>query len=167
MELSRAEAATMVEGMLEHFVPDGWTEIWPDSKSYVTHDGMLYSCHDYYLNIGFGVRTDLTPSAGLLKAVANLCSGLDVGHLWLCPESETEEDNWNVVWGFKLAYGWWDLESFKKGMVSCQANHKALLEIIEPEISPFGGSPYWQDKKASAAELRVGGLGLVLLFHIG
>lgn len=124
-----------------------------------TNDGVLALGGGQAGKIGFGVASELTPSADLLSKIGDVNRLMSFGHYWLAPGATN--DNWSLVGGFKFPY---DIcgDDFVVEMCIAMVNHSsALIGAVRDQIAHISHRPYWLAESAPGAQA------LVLVSHLG
>ena len=115
------------------------------------------------VRVGFGVRCSLSPSAGLLAAIADANQRSSYGCLWLTDGSD--ETQWALMWTVKLPYRWFTSITLQRCLYTCVNSHARILGSVREDVLKFGGREYWGPMVADCGGVRTPGL--VLLEHLG
>lgn len=163
--MDMAEAASDIRHVLEQERGGQYIEVVPGMTTWVTSDGVFAQASPSDVKFGFGVRSEVTPSVGLLQEIDQQCRLNVIGHLWLAAGSTN--DHWSVMWGVKLLYGWCGEMSVAQALFDCLANRQALLNMMGTKLAPYGGRDYWSSMySAGANDAALGAAGLVLTGHL-
>jgi hypothetical protein len=124
-----------------------------------TNDGVVALGGGQAGKLGFGVASELTPTADLLNKIGDVNRLMSFGHYWLAPGATN--DNWSLVGGFKFPY---DLctDDFVVEMTMAMVNHSpALIGAVREQINHIPHRTYW------LADSTPGAQALVLTSHLG
>lgn len=132
------------------------------SPAWISEHGMLLVAGSSDARIGYGIRSAIAPSHGLLAAVAQVNQSDPAGHIWLVDDEDDQA--WSLVWGLTLPYSWLSSLDLQRAVFTCLTGHLGYLVGLVSHFAPFGGHPYWPSALEASADIQA--LGQTLHGHV-
>ncbi|MXP20210.1 hypothetical protein GIY30_02340 [Gordonia sp. HNM0687] len=121
-----------------------------------TSSGVLAIAGESVGRIGFGIASEISPTAALLEILDETNKLMDFGHYWLAAGADNE--NWSLVCGFKIPYATATAEHVVE-LASGIANggSDAIANVVRQKIASTPHRPYWLDDTDPGAQALVAG----------
>lgn len=158
-----------LHSILGRFMPEQWMCIVPGEFT-VTSNGLCFVYFDdRFLQAGLGVRAGMTPSRGVLEAIAKINGDNPFVHAWLSPHLNRQEDLWTVMCGYKIYYHWLTVERLHNYIFQIMESQQYVVTEMTEMLAPFGGYPSWNpdgnfpDVISETERIRLSGVSLAAL----